>query len=94
MPLESLTQPADQTQRIVELLIAALQLRGQSRALRDQRGIGCLIPRWILVLLNGDVLANQSQCLFEGSSGCGSAWKRDPGSGVIGVEKGPLIPLV
>lgn len=26
--------------------------------------------------------------------GCGSAWKRDPGSGVIGVEKGPLIPLV
>ena len=20
--------------------------------------------------------------------GCGSAWKRDPGSGVIGVEKG------
>lgn len=26
--------------------------------------------------------------------GCGSAWKRDPGSGVIGVEKGPLIPVV
>ena len=25
---------------------------------------------------------------------CGWAWKRDPGSGVIGVEKGPLIPLV
>jgi cytochrome c len=25
---------------------------------------------------------------------CGSAWKKDPGSGVIGVEKGPLIPLV
>ncbi len=25
---------------------------------------------------------------------CGSAWKRDPGSGVIGVEKGPLIPVV
>ncbi len=24
---------------------------------------------------------------------CGSAWKRDPGSGVIGVEKGPLIPV-
>ena len=22
---------------------------------------------------------------------CGSAWKRDPGSGMIGVEKGPLI---
>ena len=22
---------------------------------------------------------------------CGSAWKKDPGSGVIGVEKGPLI---
>ena len=27
-------------------------------------------------------------------AGCGSAWKRDPGSGVIGVEKGPLIPVV
>ena len=25
---------------------------------------------------------------------CGSAWKRAPGSGVIGVEKGPLIPVV
>jgi hypothetical protein len=25
------------------------------------------------------------------SPGCGSAWKRDPVSGVIGVEKGPLI---
>ena len=25
---------------------------------------------------------------------CGSAWKKDPGSGVIGVEKGPLIPVV
>jgi hypothetical protein len=25
---------------------------------------------------------------------CGSAWKRDPGNGVIGVEKGPLIPVV
>jgi hypothetical protein len=27
-------------------------------------------------------------------SRCGLAWKRDPGSGVIGVEKGPLIPVV
>ena len=25
------------------------------------------------------------------STDCGSAWKRDPVSGVIGVEKGPLI---
>ena len=25
---------------------------------------------------------------------CGSAWKKDPGSGVIGVEKGPLMPVV
>lgn len=37
---------------------------------------------------------------IEGSGGglvnldCGSAWKKDPGSGVIGVEKRPLIPLV
>jgi len=25
---------------------------------------------------------------------CGSAWKKDPGSGVIGVEKGPLISVI
>ncbi len=25
---------------------------------------------------------------------CGSAWKKDPFSGVIGVEQGPLIPMV
>ena len=31
---------------------------------------------------------------FAGDVGCGSAWKRDPVSGVIGVEKGPLIPMV
>ena len=33
--------------------------------------------RTVLVIDNGD--------------DCGSAWKRDPVSGVIGVEKGPLI---
>jgi hypothetical protein len=27
-------------------------------------------------------------------AGCGSAWKKDPVSGVIGVEQGPLIPMV
>lgn len=27
----------------------------------------------------------------DGNFSCGSAWKRDPVSGVIGVEKGPLI---
>jgi DNA-binding GntR family transcriptional regulator len=32
--------------------------------------------------------------LLEHALACGSAWKRDPGSGVIGVEKGPLIPVV
>ena len=31
---------------------------------------------------------------FDHGNGCGSAWKKDPGSGVIGVEKGPLIPVV
>ena len=25
---------------------------------------------------------------------CGSAWKKDPVSGVIGVQKGPLISVV
>ena len=34
-------------------------------------------------------------CRKEGiAQSCGSAWKKDPGSGVIGVEKGPLIPVV
>jgi integrase/recombinase XerD len=32
--------------------------------------------------------------LFAQAEDCGSAWKKDPGSGVIGVEKGPLIPVV
>ena len=32
--------------------------------------------------------------LIETGHGCGSAWKKDPDSGVIGVEKGPLIPVV
>lgn len=31
---------------------------------------------------------------LQGHTACGSAWKRDPVSGVIGVEKGPLIPVV
>ena len=31
---------------------------------------------------------------LEAAIVCGSAWKRDPGSGVIGVEKGPIIPVV
>ena len=31
---------------------------------------------------------------LDNAQPCGSAWKRDPGSGVIGVEKGPLIPVV
>lgn len=31
---------------------------------------------------------------MSATQSCGSAWKRDPGSGVIGVEKGPLIPVV
>jgi len=36
-----------------------------------------------------------SRCRTEAQvQECGSAWKKDPGSGVIGVEKGPLIPVV
>jgi hypothetical protein len=44
------------------------------------------LDRWQVMALVPDV----EGCLQE----CGSAWKRDPGSGVIGVEKGPLIPVV
>jgi hypothetical protein len=25
---------------------------------------------------------------------CAAAWNKDPGSGVIGAEEGPLIPMV
>ena len=41
--------------------------------------------------------AGTDRALFEvGITGprCGSAWKKDPVSGVIGVEKRPLIPVV
>lgn len=34
---------------------------------------------------------NWNVSLVRDVSDCGSAWKKDPGSGVIGVEKGPLI---
>jgi hypothetical protein len=37
---------------------------------------------------------NETQRATFKAYACGSAWKRDPGSGVIGVEKGPLIPVV
>ena len=51
----------------------------------------CLLPhcaeRWPLELY-------WDAAQQENDIGCGSAWKRDPGSGVIGVEKGPLIPVV
>ena len=40
------------------------------------------------------VMAAQTMASELAAGRCGSAWKRDPGSGVIGVEKGPLIPLV
>ena len=33
----------------------------------------------------------QSNSANSASAVCGSAWKKDPGSGVIGVEKGPLV---
>ncbi|PVE51253.1 hypothetical protein DC429_16835 [Arthrobacter sp. TPD3018] len=47
----------------------------------------------ILMDLDG-ILSDAGFRCVEADHGCGSAWKRDPGSGVIGVEKGPLIPVV
>ena len=44
--------------------------------------LGLLTPDQFLPSIESGLLA------------CGSAWKKDPGSGVIGVEKGPLIPVV
>jgi len=54
-------------------------------------------------ILSGRLLPGE-RMLWSGSPGqgiiftprdiCGSAWKRDPVSGVIGVEQGPLIPVV
>jgi hypothetical protein len=54
------------------------------------REAGC---RYQMTNLSPKITANW---LFASphSRGCGSAWKKDPGSGVIGVEKGPLIPVV
>ena len=54
----------------------------------------------LLVFVNlhlADLIDSDKERLREVDSkirACGSAWKRDPGSGVIGVEKGPLIPVV
>jgi len=46
-------------------------------------------------ILNEAERTPKSLCRFiRFQHGCGSAWKRDPGNGVIGVEKGPLIPVV
>ena len=41
----------------------------------------------------GELADGRQTTLLKGNR-CGSAWKKDPGSGVIGVEKGPLIPVV
>ena len=43
---------------------------------------------------DAETLAGALLVIAETSEACGSAWKKDPGSGVIGVEKGPLIPVV
>jgi hypothetical protein len=42
------------------------------------------------------IITDGTHCvsLHQSHLACGSAWKKDPGSGVIGVEKGPLIPVV
>ena len=40
---------------------------------------------------SGTAIATSAISFAAGVIACGSAWKRDPVSGVIGVEKGPLI---
>ncbi|SFP94542.1 hypothetical protein SAMN04488241_111180 [Sphingomonas rubra] len=59
------------------------------------------IPRLMLFLPPGSAKSTYGSKLFPAwflgrkrGRSCGSAWKRDPDSGVIGVEKGPLIPVV
>lgn len=58
-------------------------------------GVSLRIMARVIDLDQRDYRAGQSVLRHEiNDLLCGSAWKKDPGSGVIGVEKGPLIPLV
>jgi hypothetical protein len=41
-----------------------------------------------------DAMASERSLSVDDIGDCGSAWKKDPVSGVIGVEQGPLIPMV
>jgi len=68
---------------------------GQALAEVDRVGMG----EEVGPVLRSDLIERATLLMVEGSvrgepARCGSAWKRDPGSGVIGVEKGPLIPVV
>jgi hypothetical protein len=46
------------------------------------------------LLLDGDAQPVTLSAEAPAFDACGSAWKKDPVSGVIGVEQGPLIPMV
>ena len=44
--------------------------------------------------LRGNMQPQPEALLTSPHFTCGSAWKKDPVSGLIGVEQGPLIPMV
>ncbi len=59
----------------ITLLFSDVEMPGGTNGFALARHVASTYP-WIEIVI---------------ASGCGSAWKRDPVSGVIGVEKGPLI---
>ena len=66
------------------------------RTTLDRRGAKSKTSGWIFAYLEGEYNSATGLVLLHWHLivTCGSAWKKDPGSGVIGVEKGPLIPVV
>ena len=63
---------------------------GQGQVRLQQSPAGCRSAEYQAM----SQVAGGSKSASRRDDQCGSAWKRDPGSGVIGVEKGPLIPVV
>jgi hypothetical protein len=80
------------THQTMRLVVAGLEADGLVQQLAntaDRRS------RLVSITSEGQFARDcQEFCAGGHRMECGSAWKRDPGSGVIGVEKGPLIPVV
>lgn len=76
-------------------LLGMVNARGKQVEVRFERSAGVAeVDRPAVGKLRFELSIRQKARKAIGLCLCGSAWKRDPGSGVIGVEKGPLIPVV